>query len=127
MVDYEFTKGKIMPYITIKQPPIYYQLTFEEMMEGVEDLSKYVQPNITNTRTYYAERPNSRLLENTNITKMIAVLREFNRSKKSLFEQDRVSLYHTFHIPKSSGGLRRIDAPTPELMNALRELKTFHS
>ena len=34
-------------------------------------------------------------------------------------------MYHTFHIPKSSGGLRRIDAPLPELMNALRELKTL--
>jgi RNA-directed DNA polymerase len=54
---------------------------------------------------------------------MIAVLREFNRSKEVLFQADRKSLYHTFHIPKSSGGLRRIDAPQPELMNALRELK----
>ena len=34
-------------------------------------------------------------------------------------------MYHTFHIPKSSGGLRRDDAPPPELMNALRELKTL--
>ena len=114
-----------MPYITIKQPPIYYQLTFEEMMEGVEDLSKYVQPNITNTRTYYVERPNPKLLANTKIDKMITVLKEFNQSKKSLFKADRKELYHTFHIPKSSGGLRRIDAPEPELMNALRELKTL--
>ena len=34
-------------------------------------------------------------------------------------------MYHTFHIPKSSGGLRRIDAPGAGLMNALRELKTL--
>jgi retron-type reverse transcriptase len=114
-----------MPYITIKQPPIYYQLTFEEMMEGVEDLSKYVQPNITNTRTYFVERPNPKLLENTNFNKMIEALKVFNQQHDSLFKADRASLYKTFHIPKSSGGLRRIDAPTPELMNALRELKTL--
>jgi hypothetical protein len=118
-------KGGFMPYITIKQPPVYFQLTFEEMMEGVEDLSKYVQPNITNTRTYFTERVNSRLLENTNFDRMIEALKRFNQQHESLFKADRASLYHSFHIPKSSGGLRRIDAPQPELMNALRELKTL--
>ena len=56
---------------------------------------------------------------------MIELLAMFSQSKEALFAQDRASLYHTFHIPKSSGGLRRIDAPRPELMNALRELKTL--
>jgi RNA-directed DNA polymerase len=32
-------------------------------------------------------------------------------------------LYETFYIPKSSGGMRRIDAPLPELKNALTVLK----
>jgi hypothetical protein len=114
-----------MPYITIKQPPIYHQISFEEMLAGVDDLSKYVQPNITNTRTHFVQRPNDRLLENTNIDGMIGLLRIFNQQKEALSAQDRASLYHTFHIPKSSGGLRRIDAPLPELMNALRELKTL--
>ena len=114
-----------MPYITIKAPPVYYQITFEDMITGVEDLSKYVMPNVTNTRTYWVDRPNDKLLENTDITGMIELLRIFNQSKEALFAQDRASLYHTFHIPKSSGGLRRIDAPLTELMNALRELKTI--
>jgi hypothetical protein len=100
-------------------------MSFEDMMAGIEDLSKYVVPNITNTRTYWAERPNDRLLENTDIEGMIDDLRSFNQSKELLFDQDRASLYHTFHIPKGSGGLRRIDAPLPELMNALRELKVL--
>jgi retron-type reverse transcriptase len=112
-----------MPYITIKQPPVYYQITFEDMMAGVDDLSKYVVPNITNTRSYWVECPNDRLLKNTDINSMIEELHKFNLSKEALFTQDRAALYHTFHIPKSSGGLRRIDAPLPELMNALRELK----
>jgi len=114
-----------MPYITVKQPPVYYQMSFEEIMSGIDDLSKYVNPNITNTRTYWVDRPNQRLLENTDTQMMLDVLKMFNHSKESLFAQDRASLYRTFHIPKSSGGLRRIDAPLPELMNALRELKTL--
>jgi len=100
-------------------------MSFEEAIAGVDDLSKYVQPNITNTRTYFVEQPNQRLLENTDVDNMIAALKAFNTSKESLFVQSRKSLYHSFHIPKSSGGLRRIDAPLPELMTALRELKTL--
>jgi hypothetical protein len=114
-----------MPYITIKQPPIYFQMTFEEIMAGVDDLSKFVQQNITNTRTHWVERPNPRLLANTNIDRMIDILRGFNKSHESLFQSDRATLYHTFHIPKSSGGLRQIDAPCPELKSALRELKSL--
>jgi len=114
-----------MPYITVKQPPVYYQMTFEDIMAGIDDLSKYVMPNITSTRTYWVDRPNQRLLENIHTDRMIDILAAFNKSKEALFTADRASLYHTFHIPKSSGGLRRIDAPLPELMNALRELKTL--
>jgi len=114
-----------MPYITIKQPPKYYQMTFEDIMAGIDDLSKYVMPNVTATRTYWVDYPNQRLRKNTDTQRMLDVLKIFNHSKEALFTQDRASLYHTFHIPKSSGGLRRIDAPLPELMNALRELKTL--
>ena len=114
-----------MPYITIKRPPAYRQMTFDDIMNGIEDLSQYVMPNITNTRTYFIDHPNPRLVEKTPVARMIRLLSEFNKSKEALFQKDRASLYYTFHIPKSSGGLRRIDAPFPELMNALRELKTL--
>ncbi len=56
---------------------------------------------------------------------MIALLRSFNQTNEALFAKDRASLYKTFYIPKSSGGLRRIDAPEQELMNALRQLKSL--
>ena len=114
-----------MPYITIMQPPSYHQISFEEMMAGVQDLSKYVHANTSNTRTYFAERVNPRLLENTDIYSMTELLRSFNQTHEGLFNKDRASLYKTFYIPKSSGGLRRIDAPEQELMNALRQLKTL--
>jgi len=95
------------------------------MMAGIEDLSKYVSYNTSNTRTYFAHQVNQKLLDNTNISYMISLLTAFNQTHEALFNKDRASLYRTFHIPKASGGLRRIDAPEPELMNALRQLKTL--
>ena len=94
-------------------------------MAGIQDLSKYVYTNTSNTRTYFAERVNPKLLDNTDIGQMIALLHSFNQTHEVLFNEDMSSLYHTFYIPKSSGGLRRIDAPEQELMNALRQLKVL--
>ena len=114
-----------MSYITIKQPPAYRQITIEEMLGGVLDLSQYVFSNQTNTQTHLTERVNPKLLENTDINHMVEVLKSFNQTHEALFLKDRASLYRTFHIPKSSGGLRRIDAPEQELMDALRQLKSL--
>ena len=88
-----------MPYITIKQSPAYHQISFEEMMAGVRDLSKYIFANTSNTRTYFARQVNPRLLENTYIGGMITLLRHFNQTHEALFAKDRTSLYRTFHIP----------------------------
>ena len=68
---------------------------------------------------------NPKLLENTDVGRMFALLSEFSSNHEALFAKDRASLYRTFHIPKNSGGLRRIDAPVPELMAALRQLKAL--
>jgi len=114
-----------MPYITIKQQPIYRQMTLEEVLAGIDNIGDYVKHNVSNTRTYWVERPMQKLLDNTDFPGMIRLLSEFNNSKESLFMQNRASLYYTFHIPKSSGGLRRIDAPVVELKCALRELKAL--
>jgi len=114
-----------MPYITIKQSPAYHQITFEEMIAGVQDLSEYIYRNTSNTRTYFAQRVNPKLLDNTDIDHMVLLLRSFNQTHEALSHADRASLYRTFHIPKSSGGLWRIDAPIPELMCALRQLKVL--
>lgn len=114
-----------MPYITIKQSPIYYQITLDDILNGAIDVSKMVVPNVTNTRTHYTERINAKFLENFNIDEMIEILKRFNIQNEKLFEADRQSLYETFYIPKKSGGLREINAPVPELMTALRNLKTI--
>jgi hypothetical protein len=41
----------------------------------------------------------------------------------NLFQLGVEEQYTTFHIPKHSGGLRRIDAPKPELMTLLSDIK----
>lgn len=114
-----------MPYITIKQAPAYKQISFEDIMAGVDDLSKYVFQNTANTRTIFVEEVKETKLEQTNLMRMIAMLSEFNRNNEALFKEDRASLYRTFHIPKNKGGLRRIDAPNQALMTALRNLKVL--
>ncbi len=114
-----------MPYITIQQSPIYYQMSFDDILDGTVDLSRMVVPNVTNTRTQYREHLKPSFLERFNFDSMISVLEEFNEQHANLFDADRKSLYETFYIPKKSRGLREINAPVPELMDALRQLKTI--
>lgn len=75
------------------------------------------------TRTYKVNSASDVFKKKIFINTLIAKLEKFNETYKELFDVERESLYRTFHIPKKSGGLRRIDAPNEQLMNALRELK----
>lgn len=112
-----------MPYITLKQSPIYHQITLDEILSGEVNIKNYITPNYTNTRTVFVERVNEKFLEKFNINAMINALMAFNIKYKDLIEADKDGLYNTFYIPKHSGGLRRIDAPNAELMEALKCLK----
>lgn len=112
-----------MPYITLKQSPIYHQITLDEILSGEVNIKNYITPNYTNTRTVFVERVNEKFLEKFNINAMINALMAFNIKYKDLIEADKGGLYNTFYIPKHSGGLRRIDAPNAELMEALKCLK----
>ena len=114
-----------MPYITIKRPPGYIQMSFDDMLDGVDDLSKYIVSSSSATITRYYKRVNPILREHTDIDGMIAVLAAFNEKHKELFAVERSTLYRSFKIPKRSGGRRQINAPEDALMNALRELKVL--
>lgn len=111
-------------YITIRQSPMYRQMTLEELL-GLEETKQGVllNPNLTNTRTFEVERISRKFLEKLDVNKLITRLESFNKSTEDLRGKSRRELYHTFYLPKKSGGLRRIDAPNPELMYALRRLK----
>lgn len=114
-----------MFYITVKQSPMYHQMSLEEFLFGTDDTPRIINPNMTNTRTYEVETISDHFLRMTNVQRLVRKLHEFNVQNAELRMRDRHTLYRTFQIPKKSRGFRRIDAPEPELMNALRNLKTI--
>lgn len=116
-----------MVYITVKQPPMYHQMTLEEFLFQTETRPAVINENLTNTRTYEVERVSPVFIHKfgLDIVKLIEKLEVFNANTAELREKPRHELYYEFHIPKKSGGLRKIDAPEPELMDALRRLKTI--
>ena len=113
-----------MVYITVKQSPIYHQMTLEEFLFQTYQNAPIVNSNIANTRTYEFENASEHFTQRIDLDSLIAKLAQYNQSTVNLREMERSSLYETFYIPKKSGGLRRIDAPKSELMDALRRLKT---
>lgn len=114
-----------MPYITVAQSPVYHQITFEEIISGVVNMHNMISSNESNTRTYFSRFLTQKFLDRFDFDDMITSLEAFNDQNKTLFDVQREKLYTTFHIPKKSGGLREINAPVPELMTALRNLKTL--
>lgn len=114
-----------MYYITVKQPPSYHQMTLEEFLFGTNTCSELINANLTNTRTYEVERVSERFLQLIDVKKLIEKLEWFNNRTDYLRDRPRHDLYYEFHIPKKSGGLRKIDAPEAELKDALRMLKNI--
>ena len=109
-----------MFYITVPQSPAYHQMTLEELLFGENAKSQLVNANTTNTRTYAFDHISERFLKRIDVSKLIEVLHLFNEQTRNLRETPRHDLYDEFYIPKKSGVLRKIDAPKPELMDALR-------
>ena len=114
-----------MPYITAPVPEKMYQVSFDDILNGMNEAAFARQmENTHDTKTVYRERTPQRLLDHVNIDAMIAALRKFNERHINLINtEDKSTLYRSFKIPKRSGGLRQINAPLDELMVALRELK----
>lgn len=113
-----------MYYITVMQSPRYHQMTLEEFLFKDDIVTPaFVDNTITGTKTYEVSEISDNIKKKFDVTKLILKLCEFNRKTEKLHEVDRHQLYSEFYIPKKSGGLRKIDAPNKELMDALRELK----
>lgn len=113
-----------MPYITVPITKTY-QISFDDILYGIsqEEYEKKTS-NTFDTRTAYRVKTPDRLLNNINFLEMSAELESFNEKYRQLIAtEDKSTLYHSFKIPKRSGGLRQIDAPLDDLMQALRELK----
>lgn len=112
-----------MPYVVIRQAVRTHQITLEELWEGEVNDSSFPSSDPTGTVTRYFDTVPERIAERFQCYQVISLLETFASKYQALYAQERAALYHSFYIPKKSGGLRRIDAPLPPLMNALRELK----
>lgn len=112
-----------MPYIVSMQSPRYKQISLDDILDNLVNINMIARNTTTATVTRFAAEINPNKLSQYDFPAMIGVLQDFNRSNEKLLQADRKSLYRTFYIPKKSGGLRQIDAPVPELMQSLRELK----
>lgn len=113
-----------MIYVTVPATKRTHELSIEDAWFGDDDLRGYViTENKTGTVTRVLEYVPYKARRSSYVCQI--ALARFNDKYKELIEADKASLYRTFYIPKSSGGLRRIDAPNDELMAALRELKTI--
>lgn len=94
-----------MVYITVKQPPIYQQMTLEEFLFGAEPRAKIINPNLTNTRTYATERVNYKLLDRIDVVELIQSLQKFNEMANDIHNRQRETLYTTFYIGKKGKGM----------------------
>lgn len=114
-----------MVYVTVKQPPMCHQMTLEEFLFGTTATTYVINYNETNTRTYERTILSKRFVGSVDISQLIDKLTQFNASVETLRNTPRKELYREFFIPKKSRGFRKIDAPEPELMEALRLLKSI--
>lgn len=111
-------------YLTVPQTPKYKNIPFEDMIFGSSDISKYIMWNQSGTITRLVE-VTEELRNKRNIDDMINDLTSFVNWTKPLLESDLHKHYDTFHVPKKSGGLRKICAPDKELSAALKVLSSL--
>ncbi len=115
-----------MIYITVKQPPMFHQMTLEELLFQDYKGPMVINANESNTRTYEFNFASEHFTRRIDVGSLIAKLTRYNQSTEELRKKNRHELYKSFCIPKKSGGLRHINAPEAELMDALRRQKTVY-
>ena len=116
-----------MPYLTMYATPAVHQITVDELLSGTFDISRYrvfpAKHQASNTRTVFLESPGLKVFDRCPISEFVSALAAFNQKYAPLIDEDRRMHYTSFHIPKSNGKLRRIDAPDDTLKKALYALK----
>ena len=122
-----------MIYVTVKQPERNKkrigQVTFEDLLRDINYVPPEVDPNIRTYPKFFTflleeeSHTYKNLLVDYPIQSMQQHLIILAAKYKNLLQEDMSEHYDTFYIPKHSGGMRKIDAPKPELMSALTEVK----
>lgn len=97
-----------MIYITVKQSPMYRQMSLEELLFGVSNKSIVINSNEANTRTYEVERVNQKFFKNINVARLINILTTYNKLQENIRTADRNSLYYTFYIEKKGKGMPNV-------------------
>ena len=112
-------------YITFLNPPRARQITFDEMISGVVDVSQLkFAGTSTSTVTVCRNDLTPRLRAITNVVDMIEKIEAFNQKYTELEATADLSVhYQHYEIPKKTGGTRPIDAPDKILSDALIELR----
>lgn len=111
-----------MPYVTFKtaiQTAPQYKIT--DLLNGKLPETPTAQP-FRQFHTIYRKTETMPETMIQAVKQMETPFVHFYQRWGHLAKEDMSEYYDTFHIPKASGGLRRIDAPKPELMQCLKEL-----
>lgn len=82
-------------------------------------------PGATYTRAYPDEKLAQIGYSHATVEATARTLNTFFYSLRYLYEKPRMSLYHTFKIPKAKGGFREICAPEADMKAALTHLKNI--
>lgn len=113
-----------MPYVTVNRIPRTYQLTFDDIINGVDPRRLEVTKDTFDTTTWFTREASKKLRDKINYSSMYIAIVAFNQKYSYLInKENKAELYYSFKIPKRNGGLRQIDAPESPLMTALCELK----
>lgn len=97
-----------MVYTTVKQSPMYHQMTLEEFLFGKDAQAHMIHSNTANTRTYASEKVSPKILDKVSIKSMVLALKDFNRAAETLRQRPRESLYNTFYQPKRNKGMKSV-------------------
>ena len=120
-----------MVYITVRATERTHQISLEDILNGTGSVPWIVSRDrdklITNTVTRKYDAVPEQIRFAFPVETAVRTLEGFIERHKDLYDAPRQSLYHSFKIPKKSGGMRQIDAPNDNLKAALRELQGIFS
>ena len=96
-----------MPYITVKQTPGLYQMTFDDILDGktISFSQMSAAPKVTGTRTYYKWYLDWNFFRKFDFNSMIVALEQFNEQTKEIASKERVTLYDNFYREKRGKGM----------------------
>lgn len=121
-------------YYTVPVAPNSKQISVDDILSGeIENLGRYLPKNNRTTRTIELPEPYENIGDLwKNDEKAIEkgaraywALKLFNEKYAALENRDMAAFYHSFRLPKASGGFRPINAPNEELRKAHDDLKTL--